>query len=56
MSTLLYILIDIPRSTHYQWKNKSKDIKEAKLEQVILTICMTNHFRYGHRKVTALLK
>ncbi|WP_141523134.1 MULTISPECIES: DDE-type integrase/transposase/recombinase [Bacillus] len=21
-----------------------------------MTICMTNHFRYGHRKVTALLK
>ncbi|TKH36265.1 IS3 family transposase, partial [Bacillus cereus] len=32
------------------------DVKEAKLEQAILKICMTNHFRYGHRKVTALLK
>jgi len=50
------ILIGIPRSTYYRWKNKEKDVKEAKLEQAILTICMTNHFRYGHRKVTALLK
>ncbi|WP_154698665.1 IS3 family transposase, partial [Bacillus cereus] len=50
------ILIGIPRSTYYRWKNKVKDVKEAKLEQAILTICMTNHFRYGHRKVTALLK
>lgn len=33
-----------------------KDIKEAKLEQTILTICMKNHFQYGHRKGTALLK
>ncbi|MBP3972225.1 IS3 family transposase [Bacillus sp. WL1] len=33
-----------------------KDIKEAKLEQAILTICMTNHFRYGHRRVTTLLR
>ncbi|WP_406654665.1 transposase [Bacillus cereus] len=37
-------------------KNKAKDIKEETLEQTILTICMTNHFRYGHRKVTVLLK
>lgn len=50
------ILIGIPRSTYYRWENKAKDIKESKLEQAILTICMTNHFRYGHRKVTALLK
>lgn len=33
-----------------------KDIKEEKLEQAILTICMTNLFRYGHRRVTTLLK
>ncbi|MCU5571447.1 DDE-type integrase/transposase/recombinase [Bacillus cereus] len=31
-------------------------MKEAKLEQAILTIWMKNHFRYGHRKVNALLK
>ncbi|WP_425591519.1 helix-turn-helix domain-containing protein, partial [Bacillus cereus] len=27
------ILIGIPRSTYYRWKNKVKDVKEAKLEQ-----------------------
>lgn len=29
-------------------KASEEGIKEAKLEQVILRICMTNHFRYGH--------
>ncbi|WP_348980624.1 hypothetical protein [Bacillus cereus group sp. BfR-BA-01538] len=43
------ILIGIPRFTYYRWKNNAKDIKEAKLEQAILTICITNHFRYGHQ-------
>lgn len=52
----IYMLICIPRSTYYWWKNKEKDIKEAKLEQTILTIRVTNHFRYGHWKVAALLK
>lgn len=47
----VFMLIGIPRSPYYRWKNIAKDIKEAKLEQAILTIHMTNHFRDGHRKI-----
>lgn len=47
--------IGVPRSTYYRWKKCPK--REAtSLEILIKEICELNKFRYGHRKVTSILK
>lgn len=48
--------LGIPRSTYYRWKAgcllKQKDPTVEKIRQ----LCMQHKFRYGYRKITALLR
>ncbi len=50
--------LNIPRSTYYRWRQQeqSKRTKKKKwIEQQIGEQCRTHKFRYGYRKITALL-
>lgn len=49
--------LNLARSTYYRWKRKRQDktTKQA-VEQKIGTLCRDHKFRYGYRKITALLK
>ncbi|QGH35188.1 IS3 family transposase [Gracilibacillus salitolerans] len=46
--------IRVPRSTYYRWAQKSWEPTE--LEQLIIDICKSLHYRVGHRMVKKLLK
>lgn len=49
--------LGIPRSTYYRWKWKSiNPYSKHKLEQRIGELCKTNKYRYGYRKITALIR
>ncbi len=53
--TELCRLFQIPRSTYYRWL-KDKNIGElTELELDIQRLCLENKYRYGYRKITALL-
>lgn len=59
MATLSDLLrvANLPKSTYFYWKNwKDWDLKNKELEEQIAAICEENHYRYGRRKVTAVLK
>ncbi|WP_156476327.1 IS3 family transposase [Bacillus nakamurai] len=49
--------LGISRSTYYRWRRKSREetAKQA-IEQQIGTLCRDHKFRYGYRKITALLR
>ncbi|HET7578164.1 MAG TPA: IS3 family transposase [Bacillales bacterium] len=47
--------IGLPRSSYYRWKRKTSQPR-SKLEVRIEEICIQNKYRYGHRKITALLR
>lgn len=50
--------LNIPRSTYYRWRQQGKSEKAKKkkwIEQQIGEQCRTHKFRYGYRKITALL-
>lgn len=47
--------LGVARSTYYRWmKDPVKPMTEA--EVAITTLCRENKYRYGHRKITKLLK
>ncbi len=49
--------LGVPRSTYYRWKKISTNTKsKIALEQKIGDLCKANKFRYGYRKITALLR
>lgn len=49
--------LGIPRSTYYRWRKKSRiETSRQAIERKIGTLCRENKFRYGYRKITALLK
>lgn len=48
--------LGVPRSTCYRWKAKSKDVSEHNIVERIRELCVQHKFRYGYRKVTALLR
>jgi len=46
----------IARSTYYRWKRASTDARSRQaIERRIGELCRANKFRYGYRKITALL-
>ncbi|MDE1550067.1 IS3 family transposase [Jeotgalibaca caeni] len=47
--------LGVARSTYYRWKKEpEKMLSEA--EEKIIALCQGNKYRYGHRKITKLLK
>ncbi|WP_396436507.1 IS3 family transposase [Listeria monocytogenes] len=50
-----YRLFDISRSTYYRWRGTPIVGELTELETVVQRICIANHFRYGYRKITALM-
>jgi len=48
-------IFEVPRSTYYRWKNKKKSGELSAIEMKIKVLCAENKFRYGYRKITALL-
>ena len=48
--------LDIPRSTYYRWRSEGMDSSLTDVEQAIIDICESTKYRYGHRKVRALLQ
>ncbi|WP_236560291.1 IS3 family transposase [Streptococcus halichoeri] len=48
---------DVKRSTYYRWKKEcEKPQKTDEVIELIEQICMENHFIYGYRTITRLLK
>lgn len=48
--------LNIPRSTYYRWKQHTKrDTLKEWMEQQVGEQCHKHKFRYGYRKITALL-
>lgn len=46
----------VPRSTYYRWRSEATDASLTDIEQTIIDICESTKYRYGHRKVRALLQ
>jgi hypothetical protein len=47
---------EVPKATYYRWKKKYTKSVMSPLEEVVVLLCEESHFRYGHRKIKALLK
>ncbi|RLV27804.1 transposase [Streptococcus iniae] len=48
---------DVKRSTYYRWKKEyEKPQKTDEVIELIEQLCMENHFIYGYRTITRLLK
>ncbi|MCI3985976.1 IS3 family transposase [Bacillus vallismortis] len=51
------IHLGISRASYYRWKkNMMKDHPKRHLEKQIGTLCREHKYRYGYRKITAILK
>ncbi|MDO3662956.1 IS3 family transposase [Bacillus sp. C28GYM-DRY-1] len=51
------IHLGISRASYYRWKkNLTKDHSKHHLEKQIGTLCREHKYRYGYRKITAILK
>jgi len=50
-------ILDISRATYYRWKKESNDDQGSyQMEAAIRELCIKHKFRYGYRKVTAILR
>ena len=53
----LCAILNVPRSTYYRWRQESKRIQGAyQLEKSVGELCKVNKYRYGYRKITAILR
>jgi putative transposase len=52
----LCVHLGIARSSYYRWKKLEKNNLNRRVEKQIGTLCRQHGFRYGYRKITALLR
>ncbi|MGO0062169.1 IS3 family transposase [Brevibacillus fluminis] len=48
--------LGVPRATYYRWKAKPETKQPDSLVEKIRELCTQHKFRYGYRKITALLR
>lgn len=48
--------IGVPRATYYRWKAKGENKVEDHVAAKIRELCIQHKYRYGYRKITALLR
>lgn len=48
-------VLKVPRSSYYRWLNECEPYQNEH-EDLIIRICKENKYRYGHRKITKVLK
>lgn len=48
--------LGVSRSTYYRWKARNKGMNESNIVERIRELCNQHKFRYGYRKITALLR
>lgn len=53
--TAILSALNIPKATYYRWAS-AQIAKLSIEEETILSLCKTTKFRYGHRKITQLLR
>lgn len=50
-------MLGISRASYYRWKKKSLETQNRyQMEKVIRELCVKHKFRYGYRKITAILR
>ena len=53
--TALCQLFGISRATYYRWTHRKDLGKLTPLEEAVRRLCFQHKFRYGYRKITALI-
>ncbi|MHA0855773.1 IS3 family transposase [Paenibacillus sp. CMAA1364] len=48
--------LGIPRTTYYRWKAAYETEREDHVVEKIRELCTQHKYRYGYRKITALLR
>ncbi len=54
--TVILNALEIPRANYYRWRSEGAEPSLTDVEQAIIEICQSTQYRYGHRKVKALLE
>jgi hypothetical protein len=49
-------VLEVPKAAYYRWKKKYSTTMPTAIEEIIIQACEDHFFRYGNRKIKALLK